>query len=321
MITIAVKRKFKAKGLINLAEKEKKLYNEVVIIQKLPCLYAVNALRRVGTALRPCNNSSILNFDLSFLFLNFNFFILYFTMSGHSKWSKVKHQKAAKDPKRGAAFSKITSLITVAAREGDNIETNPKLRIAVDKAKQLGMPKENIERAIKRGAGETQKNKELEEIFCEAYGPGGCAILIQAITDNKNRTLAELRHLLQQYDAKMTESGNVRWMFKEKGKIIVPKKLWNDNISLEAIEKGAEDIKEEGDNIIIYSPLKNFTEIKILLEKIINKKDIETDFDFISQQLVPITDKEIKIKLENLFNLLTEHNDVEAIYSNIEYKI
>lgn len=242
-------------------------------------------------------------------------------MSGHSKWSKVKYQKAVKDPKRGKAFSKLTALITVAARDGSDIEANSKLRIAVEKAKELGMPKENIERAIKRGAGEIDEGKKLEEIFCKAYGPGGSAILIQAITDNKNRTLAELRHLLQEHNAKMAETGNVRWMFKEVGKIILPKKLWNDDVSLEAIEKGAEEIKEENDQIIIYTQPQNFAQMKSFVEKSFAQSTIKADFDFISQQPITITDKETKAKLEHLFNALDEHNDVEEIYSNTVYKI
>lgn len=237
-------------------------------------------------------------------------------MSGHSKWSKVKYQKAIKDPKRGRAFSKLTALITVAARDGGSIESNPKLKVAVEKAKELGMPKENIERAISRGSGEVDEGKKLDEIFCEAYGPGGSAILIQAITDNKNRTLAELRHLLQKYGAKMTETGNVRWIFKESGKITLPKKFWNDDISLEAIENGAEEIKEENGEIIIYTKPQDLASIKNFLEKRINQDVIKADFDFISQQPITITDEGTKTKLENLFNALDEHDDVEEIYSN-----
>lgn len=237
-------------------------------------------------------------------------------MSGHSKWAKVKYQKAVKDPKRGKAFSKLTALITVAAREGSNIESNPKLKVAVEKAKGLGMPKENIEKAIKRGSGEIDEGKKLDEIFCEAYGPGGSAILIQTITDNKNRTLAELRHLLQEYGAKMADPGSVRWMFKESGRVTLPKKFWNDDISLEAIENGAEEIKEENEEIIIYTKPQNLALIKNFLEKRINQDVITADFDFISEQPITITDKEVKTKLENLFNALDEHSDVEEIYSN-----
>jgi len=239
-------------------------------------------------------------------------------MSGHSKWSKVKYQKAVKDPKRAKAFSKLTALITVAARDGSNIDSNSKLKMAVEKAKEFGMPKENIERAISRGSGEMDDGKKLDEVFYEAYGPGGSALLIHAITDNKNRTLAELRHLLQEHDAKMADTGSVRWMFKESGKITLPKKFWNDDISLEVIENGAEEIKEDNDEIIIYTNPKNIFSIKDFLEKKTNQDIIKTELDFISQQTIAITDKAIKNKLENLFNALDEHDDVEEIYSNAD---
>ena len=239
-------------------------------------------------------------------------------MSGHSKWSKVKYQKAVKDPKRAKAFSKLTALITVAAKDGGKIESNSKLKMAVDKAKEFGMPKENIERAISRGSGEMDDGKKLDEVFYEAYGPGGSALLIQAITDNKNRTLAELRHLLQEHDAKMADNGSVRWMFKESGKIILPKKFWNDDISLEAIENGAEEIKEENEEIIIYTNPQNIILIKDFLEKRIGQDIVRTELDFISQQPIAISNKAIKNKLENLFDVLDEHNDVEEIYCNAD---
>jgi len=239
-------------------------------------------------------------------------------MSGHSKWSKVKYQKAVKDPKRAKAFSKLTALITVVARDGGKIESNSKLKMAVDKAKEFGMPKENIERAISRGSGEMDDGKKLDEVFYEAYGPGGSALLIQAITDNKNRTLAELRHLLQEHDAKMADNGSVRWMFKESGKITLPKKFWSDDISLEAIENGAEEIKEEDEEIIIYTNPQNIIQIKDFLEKKIGQDIVKTELDFISQQPIAITDKAIKDKLENLFDTLDEHSDVEEIYCNAD---
>jgi len=241
-------------------------------------------------------------------------------MSGHSKWSKVKYQKAVKDPKRAKAFSKLTALITVAAKDGGNIDSNSKLKMAVDKAKEFGMPKENIDRAINRGFGELDDGKKLDEIFCEAYGPGGSALLIHAITDNKNRTLAELRHLLQEHGAKMADTGSVRWMFKELGKIILPKKFWNDDISLEAIENGAEEIKEEDEKIIIYTDPHNLTSIKDFFEKKIGQDAVKVELDFISQQPIEITHKEIKAKINNLFDALDEHDDVEEIYCNADFK-
>ncbi len=239
-------------------------------------------------------------------------------MAGHSKWAKVKYQKAIKDPKRSKAFSKLSALITVAARDRGDIESNPKLRMAVDKAKEIGMPKENIEKAIKRGSGEIKEGEKLEEIMCEAYAPGGSALLIQAITNNKNRTIAEIKHILQKNQAKMADTGSVLWSFKEMGKIILPKKFWNDEISLAAIEKGAEEIKEEDNQVIIYTAFQNFSQMKNFLLEHIGDEFLKTEIDFISQQPIDITDPEIKNKLEQLFNELDEHNDVEEIYSNIQ---
>jgi YebC/PmpR family DNA-binding regulatory protein len=242
-------------------------------------------------------------------------------MSGHSKWAKVKYQKAAKDPKRGKAFSKLTNLITVAAREGGDIESNPKLRLAVEKAKQLGMPKDNIDRAITRGSGASSDGKQLEELICEAYGPGGTAIVIQAITDNKNRTLAELRHLLQTYDAKMANSGSVRYLFQETGKITVPKDAWNDDLALKAIEKGAEEIKEKDDLVEIYTPIANLAALKKIIEDNTQNFESSAEIDFIAQQPIPINDEDLKSRLESLFSALDDNNDVEEIYSNAEYTI
>lgn len=136
-------------------------------------------------------------------------------MSGHSKWSQIKHQKGMADAKKGQVFSKITRMITVAARKGESPEMNPDLRVAIEKAKAVNMPTENIERAIKRGGGKLEGG-QLENACYEIYGPGGVAIIAEAITDNKNRTLAEIKHLLSEHDAKLAESGSVTWAFERK---------------------------------------------------------------------------------------------------------
>jgi len=242
-------------------------------------------------------------------------------MSGHSKWAKVKYQKAVKDPKRGKAFSKLTNLITVAAKEGGNLETNPKLRLAVEKAKSLDMPKENIDRAIQRGTGTEGEAKQLEELMCEAYGPGGSALLIQVITDNKNRTLAELRHLLSLYDAKMATSGSVSYLFQETGKILVPNTAWNDDLALQVIEHGAEDIKEQDGKIEISTSVSSLNGLKKFLEEKLPKTNLEATIDFVAKQPIPIKDEIIKNKLEELFNILDDNDDVEEIYSNAEYTL
>jgi len=240
-------------------------------------------------------------------------------MSGHSKWAKVKYQKAQKDPKKGQAFSKITNLITVAARKGTDAESNPKLRIAIEKAKELGMPKENIEKAIKRGAGDSLEGKNVEEILVEAYGPQGVALLIQAVTDNKNRTLAELRHLLNENSAKLTEGGTVKYLFKEMGKILIDKNLWNDDFALSSIENGAQEIKEEDEKIAIYTDLSKFNDLKKFLENKLNLKDFKTEIEFVPDNCIEIKDKKIIEELDNLFSALANYPDVEEVYSNVNY--
>lgn len=240
-------------------------------------------------------------------------------MSGHSKWAKVKYQKAQKDPKKGQAFSKITNLITVAARKGTDAESNPKLRIAIEKAKELGMPKENIEKAIKRGAGDSLEGKNVEEILVEAYGPQGVALLIQAVTDNKNRTLAELRHLLNENSAKLTEGGTVKYLFKEMGKILIDKNLWNDDFALSSIENGAQEIKEEDEKIAIYTDLSKFNDLKKFLEDKLNLKDFKTEIEFVPDNFIEIKDKKIIEELDNLFSALANYPDVEEVYSNVNY--
>lgn len=243
-------------------------------------------------------------------------------MSGHSKWSKIKHQKAVKDPKKSAAFTKIIGLISVAAKENSNPESNPKLRLAIEKAKELGMPKDNVERAIKRNSGESTEKENWEELCYEAYGPYNSALLIQVITNNKNRSFAEIRHLLQTYGAKMAETGSVKWLFKEVAKIIISKKDWNDDLELQVIEQGVEDIQKDEENVYIYTASQNIVVLKNFL--ISNNKFLEEsiniEYDFVSQQPIFISDEETKKSLEDFFEALDDHQDVKEIYSNIEFK-
>jgi len=240
-------------------------------------------------------------------------------MSGHSKWAKVKHQKAANDPKKGQNFSKLANLIAVASREGKDIETNPKLRIAVEKAKEIGMPKENIEKAIKRGSGETNEAMTVEEVLYEAYGPQGSALLIKTITDNKNRTLNELRHLLSLFDSKLAQTGSVRWLFREIAILEVPKKDWNENLALEVIEQGAEEIEETEETIFIYCPPSKLNLLKNFISERLPQTEIKTDLGFLSSQNLIIQDPETKEKIDNLYNALIEHNDVENVYLNVDF--
>lgn len=180
----------------------------------------------------------------------------YKTMSGHSKWSKVKHQKAITDVRKGKIFSKMARMITVAAREkGGDPETNSKLKLAIEQAKELNVPKDNIERAIKRGAGELEGAK-IEEAIYEAYGPGGVAIIIETITDNKNRALAEIKHILSAHQAKLAEAGSVKYLFEQKNSDWIPKyPMSTDEKTKAQLEKLFEALDEQDDVQEIYSNL------------------------------------------------------------------
>jgi len=190
------------------------------------------------------------------------------------------------------------------------------LRLAVEKARAMNMPMENIERAIKRGTGGIESGN-LEELLLEAYGPGGKAILISAITDNKNRTLVEIKHILNEYGGKLASSGSVRWMFEEKGKIILENQKLNEDMELKIIEAGAEDIKiERGEIIILTKP----EDLELVKQEIIKAKmEIsETSLDFIPKTSEKISEEE-RGAYEKLFEALDEQQDVEEIYSNIEF--
>jgi len=238
-------------------------------------------------------------------------------MSGHSKWASIKHQKAATDSKRGKIFSKFAGSIALAAKDGGDPNTNTKLRLLVDKAKSLGMPKDNIERAIKRGSGAGGEGAIFEEIIIEAYGPQGSGILIQAATDNKNRTLPEIKKILQINGAKIAQSGSVKYMFKEIGNIVVKKNLWNDDLALMAIESGALDIIEDDDDIIIKTNSQDLNKIKMILEKSVDIDDYYLDWE--SDQKIQIEDAQEKEKIEKLFNELNDNDDVIEVYSNISF--
>jgi len=179
-------------------------------------------------------------------------------MSGHSKWSSIKHRKAITDAKRGKIFSKLSRLISIAAKEkGGDPESNPKLRMAIEKARQMNMPKDNIERAVKRGTGQLEGVK-MEEIIYEAYGPAGVALIIEGITDNKNRTLSEIKHTLGRFNGKLAEAGSVKYLFDKKGEDWIPKYPLEitDKQTKKQLEKLFEALDENDDVQEIYSNLK-----------------------------------------------------------------
>lgn len=238
-------------------------------------------------------------------------------MSGHSKWSQIKNKKASTDAKRSAVFSKLTAFITVAAREkGGDIDTNSKLRMAVEKARSFNMPAENIERAIKKGIGGLD-GQMLEELFIEAYAANGKPLLITAITDNKNRTISEIKHILSSFEGKMAGSGSVKWMFEERGQIILEEQEISDELELAWIESGAEDIKEENETTIIVCKPESLEKLKETILKSKNKI-LESSVTFLPKNPEIVSGSE-REHLEKLFGALDDQQDVAEIYSTITF--
>ncbi len=240
-------------------------------------------------------------------------------MSGHSKWSTIKRKKGIADAKKSNVFAKISKIVSIAARDGGgDPEANYKLRLAIDKARAVNMPIDNIDRAIKKGTGELDGGTQIEDVVYEAYGPGGIAVIIEAITDNKNRTVSEIKKILSDHEGKLGGSGSVSWMFDRKGVIRISK-VSNDKkeeIELLAIDNEASDIKEEDTSIVIYIVPEKLSKLKEILEKEGIKID-SSEVELITKNPVKIDDKNILEKVEKLMEELGEHDDVNEIYSNI----
>ncbi len=239
-------------------------------------------------------------------------------MSGHSKWHKIKHDKGSADAKKSSLFTKLGQAISIVARQGGgDIETNFNLRLAVEKAKQANIPKENIERAIKKGTGETQGD-EIEEIIYEAFGPGNSAILIQALTDNKNRTVSSLRRIFNKFGGNLGGQNSVKWMFEQKGVVRIEKKedLDLEELSLQAIDYGADDIKIEEEGLTIYTKIEDLEKIKNSLE---NKEIdlVSVGLEWIAKDLIEIN-QPLQNRIGEIFSELDEDPDVEDYYSNIK---
>lgn len=243
-------------------------------------------------------------------------------MSGHSKWANIKTRKEAMDKKKGKVFSKMAKLIEIAARKGGDPETNPTLRLIVEKARSFNMPNGNIVRAIKKGAGENKEDGQLEENLYEAYGPEGSQIIIETITDNKNRTLSDVRHILTEHGGRLAESGSVRWNFARMGIILIDKtKIPSPNkeeLELILIDNGAEDIKWREDSLEIYSKPENLEKIKETIKS--QKIEIEeSGLEWVPKNTVEIENPQIKKQIEALFEALDENDDVKDVYSNISF--
>ncbi len=238
-------------------------------------------------------------------------------MSGHSKWASIKHKKAAQDAKRGKLFTKIIRELSVAARlGGGDPESNSQLRKAIAEAKAVNMPADNIKRAIMKGTGQLE-GAAFEEVVYEGYGPGGVAIYIEALSDNKNRTVSELRHIFTKNGGRFGESGCVAWMFKRKGYIVVEKaKASEDDLLNVALNSGAEDLREDGSNYEIITPPENYETVVDALKK--SSTEIATsNLGYIPQTYVKVEGKQAQ-QLLRLMEELEDHDDVQHVWANFD---
>lgn len=237
-------------------------------------------------------------------------------MAGHNKWSSIKHKKGAADAKRGKLFTKLGKEIVIAARQGGgDVEINPRLRTAVLTARSNNMPKDNIERAIKRGTGEIE-GAVYEEITYEGYGQGGVAILIDCTTDNKNRTVAEVRHALSKYGGSMAESGSVAWNFEQKGFFMIPAEGKDeDEFMMEALEAGAEDVKLEDDFFEIYTAPSDFHTVMHNFEEA-GYEPQESDLIKVPKTTVKADD--VAEKLVKLLAVLDDLDDTQKVWANFD---
>jgi len=238
-------------------------------------------------------------------------------MSGHSKWSTIKRKKGVADAKRGKIFTIIIKEITIAARSGGSDESaNPRLRQAIAKAKSANMPADNIKRAIKKGTGELP-GVSYEEAVYEGYGPAGVAIIMEILTDNKKRTVAEIRHLMSKYGGNLGENGSVAWMFDKKGQIVVEKNDYAEETMFEIVlECGAEDFETEDNEFIIITDPGDLMEVKDNLEAkevVVKSADIE----FLPKNLQKVEGKDVE-RVINLMEVLEDNEDIKNVYANFD---
>ena len=240
-------------------------------------------------------------------------------MSGHSKWSTIKRKKEALDQKRGKIFTKLIKEITVAAKvAGGEVDTNPRLRLAVDNAKSANMPADNITRAIKKATGELEGVTFLELMY-EGYGPSGVAFIVECLTDNKNRTVADIRHLFTKYGNGLGETGSVAWMFDKKGVITLPNQGKEEDEIFELIlEAGADDLQTEDDFFEVTTSVDSFETVrKVLVDA---KLEIENaSLQWIAKNTIEVEGEEAE-KVGKLFDMLDESDDVQSVYSNADFK-
>jgi YebC/PmpR family DNA-binding regulatory protein len=238
-------------------------------------------------------------------------------MSGHSKWATIKRKKAAIDAKRGKAFTKIIKELTVAAKiGGGDPDANPRLRLAIQNAKSVNMPQDNINRAIKKGTGELE-GVNYEEITYEAYAPHGIAMMIQCLTDNRNRTVADLRHLISKANGNLGESGSVGWMFERKGLINVSKENITEDELFEVImESGADDLNDEDEFFEVITPLESFDKVRKAIE-VKNYKIENASLDYIAKDLIKVEGKQAEDVIRCI-EAVEDNDDVQNVFTNAD---
>ena len=237
-------------------------------------------------------------------------------MAGHSKWANIKHRKARQDASRGKVWTKVIREITVAAKDGPDPNDNPRLRLALEKANAANMPKDTIKRAIEKGSG-TGETGELEEIVFEGYGPGGVAILVETMTDNRNRTVSDVRHAFSKYGGNLGTDGSVSYLFKKLGIIHLSKNLSEENLMEVVIESGAEDFSEEDDFYEVTTEANVFNNVlDIFKEKKIEY--IDAQLTLRADTLVPL-DNDMSEKVLNIMEFMDDLDDVQEVHTNAEF--
>ena len=238
-------------------------------------------------------------------------------MSGHSKWATIKRKKAATDSARGKVFTKIIKEITISSRDGGDPDANPRLRLAIQTAKGSNMPQDNITRAIKKGTGELEGVK-YEEITYEAYAPHGIAMIIESVTDNKNRTVAELRHSISKANGNLGESGSVAWMFERKGVINVEKENTKEDDLMDVIlDAGADDLNSDGDYYEVTSSLENFEKVRKAIEEKSYKIE-SASLQYLAKDLLPVEGKNVDAVIRCI-EAVEDNDDVQNVYSNADF--
>ncbi|HXS98872.1 MAG TPA: YebC/PmpR family DNA-binding transcriptional regulator [Candidatus Limnocylindrales bacterium] len=237
-------------------------------------------------------------------------------MSGHSKWATIKHKKAALDAKRGKTFTRIIKEITIAARNGGDPDANPRLRTAILAAKAVSMPADNIKKAVMRGTGELEGG-QIDEVMFEGYGPGGAAVLVNVATDNRNRTVSDIRHVFSKNGGNMGEQGSVAWMFERKSQIFIERdKATEDGLMGIVLDAGADDLRDDGDQWEVLSAPEAHDAVLKALESS-NIPTVEAAIAMVPKNLVRLEGKNANAMIR-LNDALEEHDDVQSVYSNFD---